>query len=306
MKTQTGLFIIVFLFGLALNGFGQRAYPPRIEGAVQKTYKTVDETELNVWIFNPQKHKASDKAPCVVFFFGGGWTGGSPSQFVQHCEYLASRGMVAMVADYRVKSRNNVLANKCVSDAKSAIRWVRQNAAELGIDPEKIAAGGGSAGGHLAAATATLPDFDEPGENQKVSSKPNLLLLFNPAVVLAPIETDNETFNQKMTQLEARMGVKPEKMSPYHHISSGLPPTIIFHGMADTTVPFFTVEMFTKKMNSKGNHCILVGYENESHGFFNYGKKNNGPFVDSVQKMDKFLVAHQFLSPLPKTKIIRQ
>jgi acetyl esterase/lipase len=73
--------------------------------------------------------------------------------------------MVAMVADYRVKSRNNVTANKCVADAKSAIRWVREHASELGVDPNKIAAGGGSAGGHLAAATATLSKFDEANEN---------------------------------------------------------------------------------------------------------------------------------------------
>ena len=71
------------------------------------TYKTASDTQLKLFLFEPDGHKATDKRPAVVFFFGGGWNGGSPSQFYPHCAYLASRGMVAMAADYRVKSRQN-------------------------------------------------------------------------------------------------------------------------------------------------------------------------------------------------------
>jgi len=125
-------------------------------GAIAEIYKQASGDELYLYLFNPEAHDASkDQRPAIVFFFGGGWNGGTPSQFVQHSEYLASRGMVAVVADYRVKSRQNTTAKECVADGKSAVRFLRENAVRLGIDPNRIAAGGGSAGGHVAAAATT-------------------------------------------------------------------------------------------------------------------------------------------------------
>ena len=304
MKKNISLIItIVLTFHFTLNG--QNNYPPKIENAREVTYKSIDGVDLNLWIFNPPKHQANDKKPAIVFFFGGGWNAGSPTQFVPHCEYLAARGMVAMVADYRVRSRNGVVAYKCVSDAKSAVRWIREHATELGIDPNRIAAGGGSAGGHLAAATATLSDFDEPNENKNISSKPNALALFNPAVVLARVNGSDIMEENRMEEMKNRMGVEPVKISPYHHIVKGLPPTIIFHGTGDTTVPFKTVQLFTDKMNKTGNSCRLVGYKGESHGFFNYGKGNNGAFIDSLNKLDKFLVSLGYLDSPPETEIYK-
>lgn len=302
MKTILFASVIIY-FSFILEVTGQKTYPPQIDGAKEVTYKTVGETELNLWIFNPPNHKVTNETPAIVFFFGGGWNGGSPSQFVKHSEYLSARGMVAIVADYRVKSRNNVTANKCVSDAKSAIRWVREHATEWGVDPEKIAAGGGSAGGHLAAATATLPKFDEENENNSISSKPDALVLFNPALVLAPVGIDNPEHTKKMEGMEKRMGTKPENMSPYHHIVRNLPPTVIFHGTGDKTVPFESVELFTGKMHEFDNSCTLVAYKGEPHGFFNYGKKSNGAFIDTVNKMDKFLVSIGYLDAPPEVLI---
>jgi len=110
-------------------------------------YKTIDEITLNLHIFNPAAHEPTDKRPGIVFFFGGGSNNGSPSQFYPHCQYLASRGLVAMSAEYRVKSRNGTTPRECVKDANSAIRWIRQHAQELGIDPHRVVAGCGSAGG---------------------------------------------------------------------------------------------------------------------------------------------------------------
>ena len=180
-----------FAFGNAASARQQSNNPPppaSISGATTRVYKTIGETKLPLHIFNPEKHKASDKRPAIVFFFGGGWTNGTPTQFVEHCKYLAQRGMVAITVEYRVKSRHNVTPMECVSDAKSALRWVRWNANELGIDPNRIAAGGGSAGGHLAAATATVSGYDEAGENTKVSAQPNALVLFNPALDLVSLK----------------------------------------------------------------------------------------------------------------------
>jgi len=294
---------LICCFGLISEAKGQKEYPPHIDGAKEVTYKTVDTTKLNLWIFNPEKHKSTDTAPAIVFFFGGGWNAGSPTQFVKHCEYLSARGMVAIVADYRVKSRHGVPAKDCVSDAKSAIRWVRENASEFGIDSNRIAAGGGSAGGHLAAACATLPRFDDENENKSISSKPNALVLFNPALALAPIDGGEKLSNEKLAGLEKRMGTKPENMSPYHNVVGNLPPTIIFHGTGDKTVPFMSVELFTKRMHDFDNKCTLVAYQGEPHGFFNYGKKSNAVFVDTVHKMDEFLVSLGYLTAPPETVV---
>jgi len=291
---------LVFCFSLIFEAKGQSEYPPLIDGAEEITYKTVDKIKLNLWIFTPENHKSTNNAPAIIFFFGGGWNTGSPAQFVKHCEYLSARGMVAIVADYRVKSRHGVPASICVSDAKSAIRWVRGNASQLGVDSNRIAAGGGSAGGHLAAACATLPKFDDENENKSISSKPNALVLFNPALVLAPVDVQNMKINEKMAGLEERMGTKPENLSPYHNIAGTLPPTIIFHGTGDETVPFVTVQLFTKRMHESGNKCTLVAYEGESHGFFNYGKNSNAVFFDTLHKMDEFLVSLGYLKAPPE------
>ncbi len=267
--------------------------------------KTVGDVKLNIYIFEPAGHKPSDRTPAIIFFFGGGWTSGSPVQFQAHCQYLASRGMVAMAADYRVASRHRVTAKDCVADAKSAVRWVRANAQRLGIDPNRIAAGGGSAGGHLAACTGTIAEFDEPGEDRTVSSVPNALVLFNPAVVLA---TEGITLTGKeakladsdrVTRLAERMGVEPIKLSPYHHVKPGVPPTIIFHGTADPTVPFQTVELFTQAMTKVGNVCRLVPAEGRTHGFFNYGRNNNADYRTTVRTMDEFLAQQGFLQGAP-------
>ena len=91
-------------------------------------------------------------------------------------------------ADYRVRSRHNTLAVTCVEDGKSAVRWIRKNAERLGIDPNRIAAGGGSAGGHVAACAGVVPGLDAANESVEISSVPNALALFNPAMMLAPIE----------------------------------------------------------------------------------------------------------------------
>ena len=121
------------------------------------TYKKTKQADLEIVVHFPPGWKETDKRPGIVFFFGGGWTNGTIKAFEPQAIYLASRGMVAACADYRIKSKHGVTPKECVEDAKSAVRWLRQNAAKLGIDPNRIAASGGSAGGHLAACTALTP-----------------------------------------------------------------------------------------------------------------------------------------------------
>ncbi|MCE9518080.1 MAG: alpha/beta hydrolase [Verrucomicrobia bacterium] len=267
----------------ALLGGGRQTYPPQMKGARVETYKTVGNTKLNLYIFAPA---AASNAPAIVFFFGGAWSIGSPQQFEDQCRHFAERGMVAITADYRVRTRQNATPVQCVEDARSAIRWVRANAAKLGVDPNRIAAGGGSAGGHLAASTAFITEFDAPTEDKTVSATPNALVLFNPGLVLAPLNGNNFGGSGKRAT-EERFGTKPENISPAHHVKKGAPPTIIFHGKADTTVPYATVEAFTDLMIKAGNRCELVGFDGEQHGFF-----NSEPFLSQTLKAaDKFLTS---------------
>jgi acetyl esterase/lipase len=142
---------------------------------------------------------------------------------------------------------------------------------------------------------AFVKGLDEPGEDTAVSSVPNALVLFNPALVLAPLDGKTlEGFGSRVSP--ERLGTQPENISPAHHVGPGAPPTILFHGRADTTVPFVTVEMFTDKMKAAGNRCELVGFEGQTHGFFNFGRNENKFFLDTLKQADKFLVSLGYLS----------
>ncbi len=261
---------------------------PAFEGAERELYKTVGDVKLYLHIITPEGFSVSDKRPAIVFFFGGGWNGGSPTQFGQHCRYLASRGMVAISADYRVKSRNGTTPRECVQDGRSAVRWIRANAARLGIDPERIAAGGGSAGGHVAAATGTLDGLDEPGEDTSVSAKPNALVLFNPVYDNGPDGYGYE-----------RVKDYYKEISPLDNIKPGVPPTIVFLGTEDKLIPVSTANKYEAKMKAAGNRCETHLYEGEGHGFFNYGRGDAQLYRDTVEKMDRFLASLGYLEGEP-------
>lgn len=260
-------------------------------GSTEYVYKTINKTKLHLYAHLPKDHSSKDKRPAIVFFFGGGWNGGTPKQFTPHAKYLASRGMVAFTAEYRVKRTHGTTPFHCVSDGKSAIRWVRENAAKLGIDPKRIVASGGSAGGHVAACTALIKDYDEKTENRKISSVPNALVLFNPV-----IDTSKKGFGYN------RFKQKYKLLSPVHHVRPNLPPTILFHGNADTTVPHANAVDFKTKMLAAKNRCELHTYPKQKHGFFNHGRNKNIPYIDTVKKMDLFLISLKYLTGKPTIK----
>lgn len=240
----------------------------------KQTYKTTGDTKLEIWIFKPRDWKASDTRGAVVFYHGGGWRNGSPNAFARQAAKLAELGMVAFSVQYRLTSQEGVTIADCVRDAKSAFRWVRSHSAELGIDPAKIAAGGGSAGGHLAAAIATLDDINDPTDDVEISTRPACLVLFNPAVKLdfRPAKGADDD--------KATLGV-----SPYHHLKAGHPPTIIFHGESDTTVPIQTARDYTVKVKELGGACVVVGFPDQKHSFF-----NAEPFMsDTLKQAEAFL-----------------
>ena len=249
-------------------------------------YKLASQDTLRLHVFLPAENDSTHAA--VVFFFGGGWRNGNPSQFFEHCKYFASRGMVAFSAEYRVESRHGTTPFECVKDGKSAVRWIRQHAAEYNIDPAKIVAAGGSAGGHVPACTATIQAFEENDENAGISSRPNALVLFNPV-----IDTWRDGYGM------TRIGERAMDISPAHHVVKGLPPTIIFHGTEDTTVLFENVERFRRKMHEAENECALVPFKNHKHGFFNFGRFDNRPYSETVRATDEFLSRLGFLEGEP-------
>jgi acetyl esterase len=311
MGRSSSLLIFISACALAVQQAGAWqvpgiTYPPQMDEAKVEAYKAVGDVKFKLYIFDPQGFSSADRRPAIVFFFGGGWERGTPQQFEQQCRYLASRGMVAITADYRVSSRNGVKVPESVRDAKSAIRWVRLNASRLGIDPSRIAAGGGSAGGHIAASAGVISGLDEPDEDPKVSSRPDALVLFNPGLVLAPVADSQipdleswRKFQLFLDTMPALAGVERLAISPYHHIDKHAPSTMILHGKADTTVPYATAELFTKKMIAAGNRCELVGFDGEDHGFFNYGRNGNKNYVETLRKVDEFLTSLGYLKGKP-------
>lgn len=270
---------------------GQRGYPPAITDAEELVYKTVGETELKLWKFSPEAETSKEGVPAILFFFGGGWRSGSPTQFAPHARYLAERGMAAMVVDYRVSSRHGTKAKDCVEDARDAVRFVRREAKKLGVDPDQILVGGGSAGGHIAACLGVIDEDPE--------SKPVAMALFNPACVLAPYEGEMEVLAERSEELSERMGVPVETLSPIHHVTASAVPAVMFHGTKDPTVPHATAVLFTKAMQEVGVKCVLHSYEGEGHGFFNEGRKpaegNEPAFPQTLVQLDEFLVELGFL-----------
>jgi acetyl esterase len=247
-------------------------------------YKSTAQGELKLHVFEPVGGgEGPALRPCVVFFFGGGWKSGTYEQFVPQAQYFASRGMVAACADYRILNTHKTTPDKAVEDAKSAIRWVRGHATELGIDPAKIIAAGGSAGGHLAACTALVPGYDAETDDKSQSAKPNALVLFNPAMNIDTLFKQRVTGDSAMT-LEMAEGITPNRF-----VSRDTPPAILFFGTADKLKE--GADEYVKKAAALGVRAEMWSAEGMSHGFF-----NREPWIRvTAKKMDEFLVSLGYL-----------
>ena len=226
---------------LVCIGQSKRNYPPVIEGAEEYIYKKAGGIDLKLWIYSHINKEV--KTPAILFFFGGGFRNGSPEQFIFQARYFANRGIAGIVVDYRVNSRNNVKPIECLTDAKAAIQWVRKNAKDLNIDPNKIIASGGSAGGYLAAASYFV-DKKVVGNGDKTNEKPNALILFNPGGMDMP-KVNEDAFMM-------RFGALRKDVNLIDLIGVNAPPTLILHGDVDKTVDIATVRNFTKKMSLMG------------------------------------------------------
>ncbi|MCF3650602.1 alpha/beta hydrolase [Synoicihabitans lomoniglobus] len=211
--------------------------------------------------------------PAVLFFHGGGFQSGSPEQFFLQAKYFAARGAVAFCVEYRLKDRVEVTIAQQVIDARSALRWVRENAAALQIDPRQVIAAGGSAGGYLALASAVLPHSDS-------IEVPDAVVLYNPAI-------DFERFvgDRGRGRLEDSIGGTVEQFSSTPNLRAGLPPIIIFQGEEDEKTPLVDARNFTERAHALELRCELVTFQKVGHGFH-----NRDPYIeDCAQQAVNFL-----------------
>jgi acetyl esterase/lipase len=253
-------------------------------------YKQIADTKLYMEIYNPESMDVEKKYPTIVFYFGGGWNSGSISQFETHAKYFSQRGMICVLVDYRVKERQQTTPFESLKDAKSSIRFLREQADKFHIDTSKIIAAGGSAGGHLAAATALIDDYNESSDNLSISCIPNALVLFNPVIDNGP---GGYGYN--------KIGEAYKNFSPLHNIRAGMPPAIIFLGTNDQLIPVETAKYFQKAMEKVKSQCVLKLYEGQGHGFFNY--KNFDNYKKTVFETDEFLQSIGYLMKTPVVEI---
>lgn len=264
---------------LALSPAGLRAegFQPVIGEA--RVYKQVGETALNLHVVNPDGWRKEDHCPAIVFFHGGGWVGGPAGQFNEHCQYFASRGLVCIQVQYRLLPTHSIVPPVvCIQDARSAMRWVRSHASELGIDPARIAAAGGSAGGQLAAHIGLADGTDDPADDLAVTVKADAMILFNPVLDNGPGGYGAD-----------RVGDLYPKLSPAHNVARGAPPAVLFLGSQDKLIPVETLKSFQDKMTKAGARCELHVYEGEGHGFFNSKNQAGKYYALTVRAADEFL-----------------
>lgn len=271
-----------------------------IEGTQQYTYREVEDRALSIFVTRPAQQTDSEKTAAIVFFHGGGWTGGKPGQFTDHARYFAQRGIVCFQVQYRLlpKKKSTQSPFNCIQDARAAIRWIRKHSDDFGIDPSKIASAGGSAGGHLAACLGTaVADqselFQDSKDDSQINVRSNAMLLFNPVY-------DNSPKDGWGTK---RVGDEFQKYSPAQNIDATTPPAIVFLGDSDALIPVDVAKRFQQKMKALNTESRLTIFPGMPHGFFNKGKHDNKPFHQTLQEADQFLIDLGWLSGEPKPEL---
>jgi acetyl esterase/lipase len=268
------IFSIHLLLFFILKGFGwaetnvpspvfpqdaNEVTPLTLPGAESSIFKKVGDVELRLHVVKPKDWKGTDKRACLVTFFGGGWTSGTPARSITYAKWAAKYGLVGVAPDYRTRNRFNTQPEDCVADGRAAVRWIQDHAAELGIDPTKIVVQGSSAGGHVAAWTA-IPDPVTP----ETASDP----VPNPApmgmILLWPV-TDTGTSGYGGPKRFGNDEARANNLSVTGRMPAKMPPTLVFHGTGDKTVKFENSQAFTDKMKANGNLCELIAFPNAPH-----------------------------------------
>ena len=259
----------------------------------REVYKTVDTFKLKIDIFYSNMTSGRENNSAIVFFHGGGWAYGTPDEFFTTCERYAKMGIVTYSVDYRLSVDNGIRPSKTISpiesvmDARSAMRWVRENAGKYHIGKNRIVAAGQSAGGQLALSTAMIDDYNEKTDNLSVSSRPDAVLLFSACVNTVEAWCDRMLSDRRD---------KIWSISPAHNISKGMPPMIEFHGDYDDQVPVWTVRSFKDAMMGEGNYFELHIYQGRRHYLGDGNATYSRYFDDEILTLtDNFLRKFNFL-----------
>lgn len=230
--------------------------PDRLPGAETMSYRQ-GENAMNLFIFKPEGWKAGDKRSAFIYFFGGGWTKGTPRKSASTAAWAARNGMVGIAPDYRTKNRFGTSPHASVDDARAAFQWVIEHAEELGIDPNRVAVGGTSAGGHVALWTAI--EKSPPGSDPATSptTKPA-------AIFLSSAVTDT---SQETGYTPKRFGNDALELSPVHQLDAKMPPLVMFHAAYDELVHYSTAVALHHKLKSNGNKSELITVPVGGHGY---------------------------------------
>ncbi|OUS01044.1 hypothetical protein A9Q86_09885 [Flavobacteriales bacterium 33_180_T64] len=229
-----------------------------------KTYKEIDGFKLDMHLFLPNSEEFKGKRPTIVQFHGGSWSEGKPDWFFNTAEAYTKQGWIVGVVEYRIKGRQGTYPFESVKDAKSAMRWIRENAKKYNIDPNKIIATGNSAGGHLSLAIALIDNWNESTDNFEISTKPNAIIVNSGVYDL----TTNST--RWITENYENRGIVKE-ISPNHLLKKSAVKMLLIHGEKDRNCPYENAEYFYKEMKSLGNDIKLHTVKNAEHMIW-YGK----------------------------------
>ncbi len=251
-------------------------------------YKNINGKNLSVVMFYTDSSQQKNENSSIAFFHGGGWAFGDPSEFNEAGKRFASKGFVTFSFQYRLSinadgtyPNPNITPVESSKDARSAIRWLRENAEMLKINPEKIVVGGQSAGGQLALGTALLDTINEISDNLNISPVPNALLLYSSNV------------NTMEAWIDMLLGSRREEIwsiSPYHNLRKPMPPTIAFRGDEDDQVLPYIADMFAAKMVDLRNYYEEYIYTGRKH-YLGEGNKKYASYFDEeiLEKTDAFL-----------------
>lgn len=264
--------------------FAQKASTPlTLPSSEPHVFRTIDKVELRLHVVKPKDWKKTEARSCLVSFFGGGWSSGTPERSIRWASWAATQGMVGIAPDYRTRERHNTSPEDCVADGRAAIAWIIEHAAELGIDPKKIILLGGSAGGHVAAWTA----IPKPGPGKKDPAPqviPAAIILLNPV-------TDTKAGGYGGPKRFSNSEARALACSVTDQMPKKMPPTIVFHATADTTVPYANSVAFRDKMVANGNPCELVTFQGLGHGYNSskFGEAGKAADEKTVKDITRFL-----------------
>jgi acetyl esterase len=201
--------------------------------------------------------------PAVIVVHGGGWVRGDRRTDVEPLlQPLYDAGFAWFSISYRMME-DPLQFGAAVQDVEAAIRWVKSHAREYGIDPQRIALVGESAGGQLAAMAAL--------RGGKETAVRGVVALYAPMDLASLVKDSNAlppwiAERVRGTFLEGLLMSRLKMLSPVEHVSSGMPPFLLIHGTTDPLVPFEQSRTMCDKMRAAGASCELLPLPGAGHG----------------------------------------